>query len=61
MTCVIKIVGISVKKKEEEGEVNNKVNTKEGTYRHMSKRLKTIEIVVVKLVSPTFFEVCTTT
>ena len=56
MNCVIKIVKISVKKKE----VNNKLNTKEGTYGHMSKRLKTIEIVVLKLVSPTFFEVYTT-
>ena len=58
MNCVIKIVRISVKKKEEE--VNNKLNTKEGTYGHMSKRLKTIEIVVLKLVSPTFYEVYTT-
>ena len=57
MNCVIKIVKISVKKKE----VNNKLNTKEGTYGHMSKRLKTIEIVVLKLISPTFFEVYTTT
>ena len=57
MNCVIKIVRISVKKKE----VNNKLNTKEGTYGHKSKRLKTIEIVVLKLVSPTFFEVYTTT
>ena len=56
MNCVIKIVRISVKKKEE---VNNKLNTKEGTYGHRSKRLKTIEIVVLKLVSPTFFEVYT--
>ena len=47
-----------MKKKEE---VNNKFNTKEGTYGHMLKRLKTIEIVVLKLVSPTFFEVYTTT
>ena len=47
-----------MKKKEE---VNNKLNTKEGTYGHRSKRLKTIEIVVLKLVSPTFFEVYTTT
>ena len=59
MNCVIKIVRISVKTKEEE--VNNKLNTKEGTYGHMSKKLKTIEIVVLKLVSPTFFEVYTTT
>ena len=58
MNCVIKIVRNSVKKKEE---VNNKLNTNEGTYGHMSKRLKTIEIVVLKLVSPTFFEVYTTT
>ena len=57
MNCVIKIVRISVKKKE----VNNKLNTNEDTYGHMSKRLKTIEIVVLKLVSPTFFEVYTTT
>ena len=62
MHCVIKIVRISVKKKDEKkGEVNNKLNAKEGTYGHMSKRLKTIEIVVLKLVSPTFFEVYTTT
>ena len=40
-----------MKKKEE---VNNKLNTKEGTYGHMSKRLNTIEIVALKLVSPTF-------
>ena len=49
---------ISVKKKEE---VNDKLNTKEGTYGHMLKRLKTTEIVVLKLVIPTFFEVYTTT
>ena len=58
MHCVIKIVRITVKKKEE---VNNKLNAKEGTYGHMSKRLKTIEIVVLKVVSPTFFEIYTTT
>ena len=50
MNCVIKIVRISVKKKE----VNKKLNTKEGTYGHMSKKLKTIEIVALKLISPTF-------